>query len=116
MEQLADIIASRCDVPVRFVRFILNADDPDENYSVQTVIDKTNFVKNATRVAAVGGIFPNEIQTASLAINNNVSLFVAKTVLITEQHSHSPLSRQERCTFLQKIMDLLDQEIIHILP
>lgn len=111
MEQLADI----CDVPVRFVRFVLTADDPDENYSLQTVIDKINFVKNAARVAAVGGIFPDEIQTAALAITNNVSLFVAKTVLITEQYSHSPLSRQERCTFLQKIMDLLDQEI-HILP
>lgn len=116
MEQLADFLANRCGVTIRFARFIIYADDTDEFCSLQTMVDKTNFIRNAVRIATLGGIFPNEIQCEALAINNNVSVFVAKIVLMTEQHAISPLSRTERCTLLQKIMNRLNQDIVHLLP
>lgn len=109
-EELVEYLAIECSVPKRFAKLVLSTDDVTD---IELLKQRIHFLKVAVRVAGLNEYFPNEIEIQSLALVYNVA--VAKIILLAERYN-SMLSRQERFSFLMKVLDKLMRDVYILLP
>lgn len=113
--EFVELLASRCSVPMRFAKFVMDNCDYTPYNHMQLLQTQINYLKTAVRVATLGNHYNNEVEIQALALMYNIPLDIAKIVISAEKYE-CVLTRQERCLFLKNVFKKLIRDVYHILP
>lgn len=119
--EFVELLASRCSVPMRFAKFVMDNCDYTPIHHIQLLQTQINYLKTAVRIATLGiptggyNHYNNEVEIQALALMYKIPVNIAKIVISSERYE-CVLTRQERCLFLKNIFKKLIRDVYHILP
>lgn len=109
-------VAARCNVPVRFVRFVFDITDKsrwlhDNQLLVSEMAKRIYFLNFAVRIAALLPSYENIVEVMATAQRFQVPNYVASAVIAAEAHIDTGLPRIEMIEFLALVLRHLDHLI-----
>lgn len=107
VQDLEAQVATRCDVPLRFVRYLFDITDKsrwlhDNQLLISQMEKRISFLKYAVRISAFLPNFENVLEVMATANRLGVPNYVVSTVIAAEARIDTGLARIEmiECLFL----------------
>lgn len=121
VQDLEAQVATRCDVPLRFVRYLFDITDKsrwlhDNQLLISQMEKRISFLKYAVRISALLPNFENVLEVMATANRLGVPNYVVSTVIAAEARIDTGLTRIEMIEFLFLVLRHLNHLVGYWLP